>query len=205
MQDDGANIVESTRSSDLADLRGRAEADRAGTFDPRRYGTPYLVRGTAGRQHRRMDTSDVNTLEAVDFDDAVELLGTEKVGRLVYTRRALPAVTPLNYVLRDGAIWIWTASTSSIAQAVRGAVVAFEVDQLDKVARTGWSVVVVGVAQLVANQEDLEVARAFGPEPWAPGRMEHLLRIPLSVVTARRIDPWFPSANWGDEDADIRC
>jgi nitroimidazol reductase NimA-like FMN-containing flavoprotein (pyridoxamine 5'-phosphate oxidase superfamily) len=138
-----------------------------------------------------MDTSDVKTLETIPQAEAVALLGAQDVGRLVYTRHALPAVTPVNFELRDDAVWIWTASPSSMAQAVRGAVVAFEVDHLDPASRTGWSVLVLGVAELVTDQEVLARARVLGPQPWASGRKEYLIRIPLGVVSGRRIDPWF--------------
>jgi nitroimidazol reductase NimA-like FMN-containing flavoprotein (pyridoxamine 5'-phosphate oxidase superfamily) len=134
-----------------------------------------------------MNTTDSKPLAALGEAESVALLGTQKVGRLVFTRWALPAVTPVNFVLRDGAIWIWTASTSSTWQAVRGAVVAFEVDQLDAGTRTGWSVVVLGVAELVTRPEEIEEARRYGPEPWIPGREEHLIRIPLKLVSGRRI------------------
>lgn len=121
--------------------------------------------------------------------ESLALLRTQEVGRLVYTRRALPAITPVNFALRDGAIWIWTASTTSMAQAVRGAVVAFEVDRLDDAKHTGWSVVALGVAELVPDAAEIERALELGPEPWVSGRKEHLLRIPLSMVSGRRIEP----------------
>ena len=121
--------------------------------------------------------------------EAIALLATQEVGRLVYTRWALPAVTPVNFVLRDGAVWIWTASTSSMWQAVRGSVVAFEVDQLDARTRSGWSVVALGVAELVTDPAEIERALLRGPEPWIPGRKEHLIRIPLKLVSGRRIHP----------------
>ena len=136
-----------------------------------------------------MDTTEITSLTTLTEAEAVELLAAQEVGRLVYTRRALPAVTPVNYALRDGAIWIWTASASSMAQAVRGAVVAFEIDRLDAHARTGWSVTVLGVAELVADAAQIERARLLGPEPWVPGRKEHLIRVPLELVTGRRITP----------------
>ena len=143
-----------------------------------------------------MDTTQTSMpLVKLTEAEAVALLGTEQVGRLVYTRRALPAVTPVNFVLRDGAIWIWTASASSMAQAVRGAVVAFEVDRLDEVTRTGWSVTILGVAELVVDEAEIELATTLGPEPWVPGRKEHLLRIPLKMVSGRRIAP--PAADGG--------
>jgi nitroimidazol reductase NimA-like FMN-containing flavoprotein (pyridoxamine 5'-phosphate oxidase superfamily) len=65
--------------------------------------------------------TDVNGLEVLSRAEAVALLETQEVGRLVYTRRALPAVIPVNYAVRDGAILIWTGSGSSMAQAVRAA------------------------------------------------------------------------------------
>ena len=65
-----------------------------------------------------MDTSETPSTVTLTEGEAVVLLSTGQVGRLVCTRRALPAVTPVNYALRDGAIWIWTVSASSMAQAV---------------------------------------------------------------------------------------
>jgi nitroimidazol reductase NimA-like FMN-containing flavoprotein (pyridoxamine 5'-phosphate oxidase superfamily) len=134
-----------------------------------------------------MDTEEITSLAELSEAEVVELLATEEVGRLVYTRRALPEVTPVNYALRDGAIWVWTASTSSMAQAVRGAVVAFEVDRLDHSTHTGWSATVLGVAELVTDEKLVERARLRGPEPWVPARKEHLIRVPLKMVSGRRI------------------
>lgn len=113
------------------------------------------------------------------------MLETQEVGRLVYTRRALPAIRPVNFVVRGGAVLIWTGSTSSLGQAVRGAVVAFEADEFDRVARSGWSVAVTGTAQLVTDEAQLARARAEGPVPWAPGVKEYLIRVPLMIVTGR--------------------
>ena len=55
---------------------------------------------------------DGNGLEVLTRAEAIALLDTQDVGVLVYTRRALPAVTPVNYVVRAGAILIWTGSGS---------------------------------------------------------------------------------------------
>jgi nitroimidazol reductase NimA-like FMN-containing flavoprotein (pyridoxamine 5'-phosphate oxidase superfamily) len=133
-----------------------------------------------------MSTAETKPLADIPRAEAVALLASGEVGRLVYTRRALPAVTPVNYAVREDAVWIWTASTSSLAQAVRGAVVAFEVDEIDRATRSGWSVVVLGVAELIVAPHEIERARELGPEPWVSGRKEHLVRIPLEAVTGRR-------------------
>lgn len=119
--------------------------------------------------------------------EAIALLETQEVGRLVYTRRALPAVVPVNYAVREGAIWILTGSASTLGQAVRGAVVAFQVDQLEPATRSGWSVTVTAEARVAVDEATLARARRDGPVPWAPGVKEHLIVIPLTVVTGRRV------------------
>jgi uncharacterized protein len=135
-----------------------------------------------------MDTGvDVNGLEVIPRADAIRLLEAQEVGRLVYTRRALPAVIPVNYAVRGGAILIWTGSTSSLGQAIRGAVVAFQVDDFDLLERSGWSVTVTGAARLVNDEAELALARVDGPVPWAPGVKDYLIRIPLTMVTGRWI------------------
>ena len=144
-----------------------------------------------------MNMTEVPPLAALSEAEAVALLATQEVGRLVYTRWALPAVAPVNFVLREGAVWFWTASTSSMWQGVRGSVVAFEVDELDAHTRSGWSVVVLGVAELVTDPVQLERARLKGPEPWVPGRKEYLIRIPLKQVSGRRIHPGEPEPDRG--------
>ncbi|HEV2634948.1 MAG TPA: pyridoxamine 5'-phosphate oxidase family protein, partial [Actinocrinis sp.] len=112
-------------------------------------------------------------------------LETGEVGRVVYTRRALPAVLPVNYAVREGGIWIWAGSASSLGLALRGAVVAFQVDDLDYATHSGWSVTVTGLAQVVTDGPKLARARADGPVPWAPGTKDDLICISLDMVTGR--------------------
>jgi uncharacterized protein len=133
-----------------------------------------------------MNTTDAKAPATLSHAECISLLAAHEVGRLVYTLRALPAVTPVHFVLRDGAVWIWTVSWSMV-QAVRDAVVAFEADHLDVAAHTGWSVMVLGVAELVMDPEQITRARSLGPEPWVPGRREHLIRVPLKLVSGRRV------------------
>ena len=134
--------------------------------------------------HPFMDT-DVNGREELSRAEAIALLGTRELGRLVYTREALPAVMPVAYAVRDGAIWIWTGSAASLARALRGAVVAFQVDDLAYPTRSGWSVTVTGLAQAVTDEALLARALTEGPAPWSPGAEEHLVQVPLTMVTGR--------------------
>ncbi|HEV2634396.1 MAG TPA: pyridoxamine 5'-phosphate oxidase family protein, partial [Actinocrinis sp.] len=61
----------------------------------------------------------MNGLGVLSRAEALSLLETGEVGRVVYTRRALPAVLPVNYAVREGGIWIWAGSASSLGLALR--------------------------------------------------------------------------------------
>ncbi|WP_265566343.1 pyridoxamine 5'-phosphate oxidase family protein [Streptomyces hygroscopicus] len=75
--------------------------------------------------------------------ECLSLPATEPIGRIVHTRRALPAIVPVNFGLDgDGAVLLRTSAASEPDRAVDGAVVAFEPDSVDVAAHSGWSVVV---------------------------------------------------------------
>ncbi len=131
-----------------------------------------------------MDT-DADEPEALSRGEAIALLETHEFGRLAYTRRLLPAIRPVSYAVRAGGILIWAGADLGLGRAVRGAVVAFQADELDRATRAGWSVTVTGNASLVADEIELARARADGPVPWEPGAMEQLIRIPLTMVAGR--------------------
>ena len=83
-------------------------------------------------------------LEQLSRDECLRLMGLVPVGRIVYTRQALPAVELVNFALDDGDIIIRTDAGGKLAAATRGAVVAFEADSVDVTGHAGWSVTVVG-------------------------------------------------------------
>ena len=126
-------------------------------------------------------------LELLEEDEARRLLATAEVGRVGVSIEAIPAIFPVNFVVIDGDILFRTAEGSKLAAATHKAVVAFEVDDHDRVARTGWSVLVVGRSEIV---HDLDIAWQVvqaGLEPWADGRRAHIVRITAELVTGRRI------------------
>jgi Pyridoxamine 5'-phosphate oxidase len=65
-------------------------------------------------------------------------------------------------------------------------VVAYEADAFDPVRREGWSVVVTGVATLVADAQD-QCCYRNALAPWIGGQMEHIVRIRADLVTGYRI------------------
>lgn len=126
------------------------------------------------------------SLTALSRRECVALLANEQIGRVVFTERALPAVVPVTFAIHDDAVVMCTSADTRLAAAATRGVLAFQVDDIDPSTRSGWSVVVVGVADLV--DDPVEQARIrLVLQPWAPGRNEVFIRLPLKVVTGRRI------------------
>ena len=128
-----------------------------------------------------------SVLEHLSRDECLRLVGQVPVGRIVYTRQALPAVELVNFALAGGDIIIRTGSGGKLAAATRGAVVAFEADSLDVGARAGWSVTVVGYSRAVTDREEIRRLAQTGLEPWAPGERDHFIRISPEIVNGRRL------------------
>lgn len=81
---------------------------------------------------------------------ALRLLGGAPFGRIVYTIRALPAIVPVRHLVDNGMIVVRTHVGGDCA----GAVVAFQADDIDSVAESGWSVTVTGVARRVLDADE---------------------------------------------------
>lgn len=137
-----------------------------------------------------MQTSRVaaeGTLRELPRDECMALLREKSLGRVAYTDHALPAITPINYVLDGDTVVFRTATGTRLADGTRDAVVAFEVDETDEVTHEGWSVVVVGVASQITRASDSLRALELSLAPWAGGDRNHFVRITPSFVSGRRI------------------
>jgi hypothetical protein len=71
-------------------------------------------------------------------------------------------------------------------------VVAFEVDDIDPLEHTGWSVVVTGVARPVVDPDDIASLTEMGIARWAAGLDGHVVEVSLDLVSGRRIPPGLP-------------
>ncbi|MBI3688723.1 MAG: pyridoxamine 5'-phosphate oxidase family protein [Actinobacteria bacterium] len=132
-------------------------------------------------------THDTGDLEILTPAEALRLLGSVPVGRIVFTDKALPAVQPVNFVLDGRAVIIRAGEGSKLAAAIRNAVVAFQADQFESDYRRGWSVTAVGHAQEVLDPIERRRLGALPLRPWAPGDRDHFIRIPVELVHGRRI------------------
>ncbi|UQW99820.1 pyridoxamine 5'-phosphate oxidase family protein [Streptomyces sp. RerS4] len=123
--------------------------------------------------------------------EALELLGTVELGRIVFTRHALPVVRPVHHLLDAGDIIIRVHDGSTLtallaAQEGPGVVVAYEADDIDPDEHLGWSVVATGYATAVTDQDEIE-RYAHLLRPWVEGTASGAVRIRPDVVTGFRL------------------
>ena len=130
---------------------------------------------------------DGSALEHMPRDECMRLMASVPVGRIVYTRQALPAVELVNFALHDGDIIIKTTAGEKLAAATREAVVAFEADSVDVAQQAGWSVTVVGQARAVTVAAEFRDMEQVPLTPWAPGKRDHYIRITPAIVQGRRL------------------
>jgi hypothetical protein len=131
--------------------------------------------------------SDGLGLKQLSRDECLHLMTSAPVGRIIYTRQALPAVELVNFAIDDGDIIIRTDRGGKLAAATRGAVVAFEADSLDTERHVGWSVTVIGQSQEVTDPDEISRLEGIGLRSWAPGDHDHFVRIRPGILTGRRL------------------
>lgn len=130
---------------------------------------------------------DQSGLRILDEDECRALLARAVIGRIVFTHQALPAVQPVNFVLSRGDIVIKVSRTSRLATAAADTVVAFEIDDYDIEAETGWSVVAVGRARRVTDPRETTRLEALPLRTWAPVERDTFIRVRPELITGRRI------------------
>ena len=131
--------------------------------------------------------SDDSALKQLTRDECLQLMTSAPVGRIIYTRQALPAVELVNFAIYNGDIIIRTDHSGKLAAATRGAVVAFEADSLDNERHVGWSVTVVGQSQEVTDPNEIGRLKQIGLRSWVPGDQEHFIRISPGILNGRRL------------------
>lgn len=131
--------------------------------------------------------SDGLTLKQLTRDECLHLMTSVPVGRIIYTRQALPAVELVNFAIDNGDIIIRTDHSDKLAAATRGAVVAFEADSLDTDRHIGWSVTVIGQSEEVTEPDEIDRLEHIGLRSWAPGERAHFIRISPGILNGRQL------------------
>ncbi len=119
--------------------------------------------------------------------ECFELLAGQHLGRLAFVDELGPIVLPVNFVLDAHMVVIRTDEGTKLDIASHGGRVAFEVDQIDAVTGSAWSVLIRGEAIEVTDGLELARLSTLPLHPLAPGQKSHYVRILPALVTGRRI------------------
>ena len=129
--------------------------------------------------------SDGSALTQLPRNECLTLMASVPVGRVIYSRRALPAVELVNFAFDAGDIVLRTDPSGKLAAAARGAVVAFETDCLDLENQAGWSVTCIGPSREVTDPKEISRLQTIGLSSWAPGPRDHFIRISPEILNGR--------------------
>jgi nitroimidazol reductase NimA-like FMN-containing flavoprotein (pyridoxamine 5'-phosphate oxidase superfamily) len=135
-------------------------------------------------------------IERLSESEALELLATERLARLVYTSRYGPIALPVIYTVDAGSLVLGTWDPELFDEDLRTGIahaeyhVAVEVDQLDVHKREGWLVVVQGAAHHLDTEAERAPFVDAGLEPWIGGVPAHFIRVaPTSTFGIRTRRP----------------
>ena len=119
--------------------------------------------------------ADAPTLRLLPAGECLRRLRSVPVGRIAYTKNALPAVEPVKFALDGRHIVIRIDPGSALATALHHTVVAFEADYMDYEHHCGWSVTIVGNAHEVVDPREISKLRAQRAAVLGLGRRRVLL------------------------------
>ena len=128
-------------------------------------------------------------LEELGFEECVVLLAGSAVGRLGVVVDGTPEIFPVNHTVDTvtGCIVFPTNNRTKLQAALHWPKVSFEVDGLEADGRSGWSVMVVGHAEMVEDLGEQVRAAANRFVLWGTGPSTVWVRIVPERITGRRI------------------
>jgi nitroimidazol reductase NimA-like FMN-containing flavoprotein (pyridoxamine 5'-phosphate oxidase superfamily) len=109
------------------------------------------------------------------------------VGRLAFVVDGWPLVLPVNYLTDGDNVVLRSDPGTKLAAARRGVQATLQVDSLEPLYRSGWSVLVFGVARSLEDAADVARLDALDLRSWAASDRATWVRIRPVQITGRRL------------------
>jgi nitroimidazol reductase NimA-like FMN-containing flavoprotein (pyridoxamine 5'-phosphate oxidase superfamily) len=106
---------------------------------------------------------------------------------VAFVADGVPAVRPVNCGVLNRQVVFRTGADSALGRMADGSAVAFEVDQTDQVAKSGWSGIVTGHLSPVTDADELTRLAEFELHPWAPGVSDRWMKVTPTAITGREV------------------
>jgi nitroimidazol reductase NimA-like FMN-containing flavoprotein (pyridoxamine 5'-phosphate oxidase superfamily) len=129
----------------------------------------------------------VITMYDLEDESCRRLLERSRFGRVGFVGDDGPEILPVNAMFSHGSVLFRTAAGSPLDRNVTGHTVAFEVDNTDTVAESGWSVLVRGTGNRLTDPDRLAAIADTEVHPWAPGPHDQWMEIRPERISGRII------------------
>jgi nitroimidazol reductase NimA-like FMN-containing flavoprotein (pyridoxamine 5'-phosphate oxidase superfamily) len=132
-------------------------------------------------------TEFVVDMDELDIEVCWWLIARTGFGRVAFVADGVPAVRPVNCGVLDRHVVFRTGADSVLGQMAANSPVAFEVDETDPAAKSGWSVIVTGQMSPVTDGDELSRLTEVELHPWAPGLRDRWMKVTPTSVTGREV------------------
>ncbi len=126
-------------------------------------------------------------VDVLDESTCWRLMSRSGFGRLGFMNGEELMVLPLNAAVSENRVVFRTTADSMFARAGDGTKVVFEVDQTDRVAESGWSVLLRGRLWDVTGRPETATWEELSVHPWAQGPRDRWMAIEPTAVSGRRV------------------
>jgi uncharacterized protein len=131
-----------------------------------------------------------STIVELAREECLRLLTTATVGRVVVlTPGGTPVIRPVNYAFdaaSQSVVFRCSEGTKLVA-LLRATRAWFEVDEIDRAAARGWSVIIAGVTEVITRPEDVRRLDGCVLASWVAAPTAQWIRVQARVVSGRRI------------------
>jgi uncharacterized protein len=131
------------------------------------------------------------TLSSLGRDECLRLLAAATIGRVVVVRAAqdTPVIRPVNYAFdaASQSVVFRCVPGTKFASLMRASRAWFEIDDFDADRRSGWSVIIAGVTEVVTHPMEVRRLDTIGVDSWIAGEDAEWVSITARVVSGRRL------------------
>jgi nitroimidazol reductase NimA-like FMN-containing flavoprotein (pyridoxamine 5'-phosphate oxidase superfamily) len=119
-------------------------------------------------------------------DECLTALHEATIGRIAVSQDALPLILPVNFAFDGTHIVFRTRQGGILDRACRNTIIAFEIDDFNPASGSGWSVSVLGVANVMHGGEWLRaVELGLSSAGAADGSV--FIKVTVGKVTGRAL------------------
>jgi nitroimidazol reductase NimA-like FMN-containing flavoprotein (pyridoxamine 5'-phosphate oxidase superfamily) len=133
------------------------------------------------------DAATGSKLTSLRPKESWALVRQAALGRFAFVMEGWPLVMPVNYLVDGDDVVIRSDPGRKLTAARQLVQATLQVDSIDRVHRSGWSVLVFGVATAVDDSDEIARLDDLGLRSWAASDRAAWIRLLPVPITGRRL------------------